>query len=87
MEKEAQYLYDLVKPIVANPESVEVDQIIDERGTLLSLKLAKEDVGSIIGKGGEMARAIRKIVRLFGIINDKRISIKIIEPEHGDNKL
>jgi len=87
MNKEAKYLYDLITPIVSNPEEVGASQTIDDRGLLLELKLAKEDIGTIIGKQGETAHAIRRIVRLFGMRNDQRISIKIIEPENGDNKL
>jgi len=79
MTQESLYLEDIIKPIVSKPESVKIKQTTDERGILLTLTVHKEDTGLIIGKQGETARAIRRLIRLFGVINNQRLSIRITD--------
>lgn len=80
MEKEILYLEAIVKPLTAKPEAVKIDRTMDELGVLLSLSVDKNDMGKIIGKTGETARAIRRLVRQYGLSNSVRVSIKINEP-------
>lgn len=80
MKDETQYLESIVKPLVQQPDSVIVTHSVDERGVLMTLTVAKEDMGQIIGKQGDTARAIRRLLRQFGMTQEKRISIKINEP-------
>jgi predicted RNA-binding protein YlqC (UPF0109 family) len=42
--------------------------------------VVKADIGRIIGKGGETARSIRRLVHQFGSMTDERLSVKINEP-------
>ncbi|MBD3330864.1 KH domain-containing protein [Candidatus Peregrinibacteria bacterium] len=71
----------VVKNIVENPEDVEVSREIDEMGVLLTLKVNKEDMGKIIGKSGQTAKALRILLRIIGSKNNARVNLKIIEPE------
>lgn len=80
MENEILYLEAIVKPLVSYPEEVRIEKTSDEMGILLSLNLHKDDMGKIIGKEGNTARAIRHIVRQYGMSRQARISIKINEP-------
>lgn len=71
----------IVKQMVSDPDAVEVVRTIDEMGVLITLKVAKEDMGRIIGKGGQTAKAIRVLLRVVGSKNNARVNLKIIEPD------
>ena len=71
----------VVKQIVENPDEVEVSRDVDEMGVLLTLKVAKDDMGKIIGKSGQTAKALRTLLRIVGSKNDARVNLKIVEPE------
>ena len=51
----------IAREIVDDPDSVEVDEKRDDRGVLLTLRVAQEDMGKVIGRGGRTARAIRAV--------------------------
>lgn len=70
----------VVKQIVEHPEEVEVERTIDEMGVLLTLKVSKEDMGKIIGKSGQTAKALRILLRIVGSKNNARVNLKIVEP-------
>lgn len=80
----AEYLKFIVQGMVTKPEDVEVSQSQDAMGTLLTLKVSKEDMRGLIGKGGDTAKAIRTVVRIAGFIKNARVSMKILEPEVND---
>lgn len=80
LSPEQLYLRSIVVPLCQYPVAVYTVQTTDDRGVLLTLTVAKEDMGRIIGKQGDTARAIRRILRQFGMARDQRISIKINEP-------
>ena len=87
LEPEVNYLLSIINPIASDPNAVNIEHIIDEKGILLNVSANKEDTGLLIGKKGETAKALRRLLRLFGMRNEKRIAIKIIEPGgHGDLK-
>ncbi len=50
-------------------------------GILLTVTVAPEDMGSVIGKAGETAKAIRHLVRIAGVKQSCRVSVKINEPD------
>ena len=77
---EKQYVLNLIQPIVSLPNEVEVSQQVDEMGVLITVKVNQADMGRLIGKEGANANAIRSLVRQLGFTNNKRISIKIEEP-------
>ncbi len=78
-----EFLEFLIKALVDNPDDVKVDRKVDEMGVLLSLKVNPEDMGQIIGRQGQTARAIRSLVRLVGLKHHARVNLKIEEPEGG----
>jgi predicted RNA-binding protein YlqC (UPF0109 family) len=77
------FLEFIVKTLVDNKEDVKVDRVVDEMGVLLTLRVHPEDMGQIIGRRGETARAIRNLVRIVGLKNRARVNLKIEEPEGG----
>lgn len=78
-----EFLEYVIKSIVIHPEEVTVDRKVDEMGVLLTLKVNREDMGTIIGRGGATAKAIRSLVRIVGLKNNARVNLKIEEPEGG----
>ena len=73
-----QFVEYIVKTLVNNPEKVAVERKIDEKGVLLSLTVAPEDVGRVIGKRGVTAQAIRVLLRALGTKQDARYNLKIV---------
>lgn len=70
----------VVKQLVAEPESVKVTRTVDEMGVLITLEVAPADMGKIIGKSGQTAKALRVLLRVIGSKNNARVNLKIIEP-------
>jgi predicted RNA-binding protein YlqC (UPF0109 family) len=81
MERDKEFLEFVVKMLVDNPDSVKVSRTVDEMGVLLSLDVHPEDMGKIIGRSGNTAKAIRTLLRVVGMKNDARVNLKINEPE------
>lgn len=81
--QDQEFLESLIKALVDHPEDVKVDRKVDEMGVLLSLKVNPEDMGQIIGREGQTAKAIRSLVRIVGLKNHARVNLKIEEPEGG----
>lgn len=83
MQDDQQFLETVVKSLVDNPDSVNVNRTVDEMGVLLTLDVHAEDMGKIIGRSGNTAKAIRILLRVVGMKNDARVNLKINEPEGG----
>lgn len=84
MTADKDFLEFLVKSLVDNPDAVKVDRVVDEMGVLLTLDVDPEDMGKIIGRSGNTAKAIRTLLRVVGMKNNARVNLKISEPE-GSN--
>ncbi|MEA2112477.1 MAG: KH domain-containing protein [Patescibacteria group bacterium] len=83
--KDVEFLEYVVKELVDNPEAVRVDRKVDEMGVLITLDVDPADMGKIIGKSGNTAKAIRTLLRVVGMKNNSRVNLKINEPE-GSNR-
>lgn len=68
----------LARELVDEPDAVEVTESEDERGLLLQLRVAPEDMGKVIGRGGRTARAIRSVVRAAGARQRVHASVEIV---------
>lgn len=75
----------VVKAIVDHPEDVSTERTVDEMGVLLTLKVNPQDMGNVIGRSGQTARAIRTLLRVVGARNNSRVNLKIYEPEGSRN--
>lgn len=69
----------MAKALVDFPERVEVAEIIGENTTVIELKVAKEDLGKIIGKQGRTARAVRTVLNGASTKLRKRTVLEIVE--------
>jgi predicted RNA-binding protein YlqC (UPF0109 family) len=81
--EDKQFLENLVKALVDHPDSVSINRTVDEMGVLLTLDVHADDMGKIIGRSGNTAKAIRTLLRVVGMKNDARVNLKINEPEGG----
>ncbi len=74
---------DLIKYIaqalVDNPDKVEVSEIQGEQTSVMELRVAKEDLGKVIGKQGKTAKAMRTILSAASAKVHKRTVLEIIE--------
>ena len=69
----------LARNLVDDPDAVEVTAVEGERSVILQLRVAPDDMGKVIGKGGRTARAIRSIVRAAGTRQGLSTLVEIVE--------
>lgn len=81
--EDKQFLESVVRSLVDNPEAVVINRTVDEMGVLLTLDVHADDMGKIIGRSGNTAKAIRTLLRVVGMKHDARVNLKINEPEGG----
>jgi len=82
-EQDVQFLEFVVKSLVDNPNDVKIERTVDEMGVLLKLSINPADMGKVIGRMGNTAKAIRTLLRVVGMKNNARVNLKINEPEGG----
>jgi uncharacterized protein len=83
METDQQFVEDTIKAIVNNPDKVKTERTVDERGVLITLDVDPSDMGYVIGRSGQTARAVRTLLKIVGAKNNARVNLKINEPEGG----
>ena len=70
---------NIVYALVDNPEKVEVDVVQGTQSSVVELKVAKEDLGKVIGKQGRTAQAMRTILNAASAKVKKRMVLEILE--------
>lgn len=83
MADDKAFLEYIVKALVDNPNDVKIDRTVDEMGVLITMTVNSADMGKIIGRQGNTAKAIRTLLRVIGMKNNARVNLKINEPEGG----
>ncbi len=83
MENDVKFLEQTVKALVDNPNDVKINRTVDEMGVLITLDVHPADMGKIIGRQGNTAKAILTLLRVVGMKNNARVNLKINEPEGG----
>ena len=78
--KDQEFLEYLVRAIVNNPGDVKATRIVDERGVLITLDINPADMGYVIGRQGQTARAIQTLLKIVGAKNNARVNLKNNEP-------
>ena len=82
-ERDQEFLEFVVKGLVEHPEDVKINRVVDEMGVLLTLDLNADDMGKVIGRSGNTAKAIRTLLRVVGMKHNARVNLKINEPAGG----
>ncbi len=75
-----EYLEMTIKALVDKPEDAKIVKTIDEMGVLMTVDVAPEDMGKIIGRQGATAKSIRTLLRVVGMKHSQRVNMKINEP-------
>lgn len=83
MEQDHAFLDYVVRGLVDHPDSIEITRSVDEMGVLLTLTVHADDMGKIIGKDGNIAKALRTLLRVVGMKHNARVNLKINEPVGG----
>lgn len=81
MEKDQEFVEFIVKSLVDNPSDVKTERVVDEMGVLITLHINAADMGQVIGRSGQTAKAIRTLLRVVGAKHKARVNLKIYEPE------
>ena len=68
----------IAKSLVEKPEEVEVRETESPQGVVIELKVAKDDMGKVIGKQGRIAKALRTVVKAAAIRTGKKITVEIV---------
>lgn len=68
----------IAKALVDSPDEVTVNEIDGEQSVILELKVAKDDMGKVIGKQGRIAKAIRTVVKAAAVKQNKRVVVEIV---------
>ncbi len=68
-------LKTIIENLVENKEAVQITRVDDERGILLKVKVADEDMGQVIGKQGRIAKAIRTVMKSITAKEHKKVGI------------
>jgi predicted RNA-binding protein YlqC (UPF0109 family) len=83
INNDQQFLEYVIKALVDNPQDVKINRTVDEMGVLMTLEVGAADMGKVIGRSGNTAKAIRTLLRVVGMKNNSRVNLKINEPEGG----
>ena len=74
------FLEFVVKALVEHQSDVKITRTVDEMGVLMTLDVHPDDMGKVIGRQGNTAKAIRILLRVVGMKNNARVNLKINEP-------
>ena len=74
-----QLVEDIAKALVDLPDEVSVREVQGEQVTVLELRVAASDLGTVIGKPGRTARSIRTLLGAAGMKLNRRFTLEILE--------
>ena len=69
----------LAKALVDHPEDVFVDEIAGARSIIFELRVARSDMGRVIGKNGRVANAMRSLLNVASVSSGKRATLEIVD--------
>jgi len=76
----------IAKSLVDHPEAVKVSTVESDNGIIVELRVAPDDVGKVIGKGGMTAKALRKILSAVATKHKKKSLLQIVEEDREEKK-
>jgi predicted RNA-binding protein YlqC (UPF0109 family) len=85
MQNDQAFLDYIIKALVDSPNDVEIIRTVDEMGVLLTLSVNPTDMGKVIGRQGNTAKAIRTLLRVIGMKSNSRVNLKINEPAGSEH--
>lgn len=68
----------IAKALVDNPDEVVVTETVKDKATIIELRVAKSDIGKVIGRQGRIAKSIRSVVKAAATKEDKKVIVDIM---------
>ena len=68
----------IAKALVDNPDEVVVTETVKDKATIIELKVAKSDIGKVIGRQCRIAKSIRSVVKAAATKEDKKVIVDIM---------
>lgn len=68
----------IAKVLVDHPEAVQIDEKTEEGETVLTLHVAEDDMGKVIGRQGRIAKALRTIVKAAATRENQKVTVEIV---------
>lgn len=73
-------LETIIKNLVDNPDEVVIEETTNAKSiTCYQVKVAKDDMGKVIGKQGRMAKAIRSVIKAVSLHNHKKVTVEFLD--------
>lgn len=69
----------LIKNLVDNPDMVSIEEKTDEKSVSFGVKVAKDDVGKVIGRQGKMAKSIRSVMKAIAAKEHKKVNVEFLD--------
>ena len=69
----------MAKNLVDNPDAVSVNEITEEDGLVLELRVAPDDMGKVIGRQGRIAKEIRTIIKTVAQRDGEKVTVEIVD--------
>jgi uncharacterized protein len=69
----------LARRLVEHDDQVVVEEVEEDGTLVIRLRVAEDDLGRVIGRGGRIAKAMRALVRAGGAHGDRRVTLEIVE--------
>lgn len=69
----------IVKSLVSNPDSVQISENVTNNSIELKVKVAKDDMGKVIGKQGRLAKSIRTVIKSLAGKENKKVEIEFLD--------
>jgi predicted RNA-binding protein YlqC (UPF0109 family) len=74
-----EFIEYVVRALVDQPDSIEVNEVVGSRTTVYELRVGQGDLGKVIGKNGQTAKAIRTLLAAISARQGKRAVLEILE--------
>ena len=78
--KDRDFVEFVVQQLVDDPSQVVIKRKVDELGVFITVSVAKDDMGKLIGKNGQTVDALRVLLRVIGAKENNRVNLKVVEP-------
>ncbi|MBQ9298530.1 MAG: KH domain-containing protein [Clostridia bacterium] len=69
----------IIKSLVADAESVSINEVQNEKTITYEVKVAKNDMGKVIGREGKIAKAIRTVIKAIASKEEKQVTVEFID--------
>lgn len=69
----------IIKNLVDNPDEVSINEKTEESSVTYEVKVAKDDMGKVIGKQGKMAKAIRSVIKAVAVKAHKKVTVEFLD--------